>query len=405
MFKPITSRVNKIVRFFDGEKINSELLSAILLYLIITPIDAILYMQWINTMSDYTWIAGAVIYPLFGLIFFAIPTLIMQHKKYILDKLPTCIAEKFDKNIEEITQDQINYPKFQLVQIGSMDSASSILGALSAPFISIMLNVIVGKLTLPMTMLTSYIFLGKRYKKYNYLGVITTMFGIFVAAIPKLYLHNTNTDPIWLLIYVCSLIPSVASYIIKELYLTQHTNANSWYMNTIISVYQVFIGICSLALLKLPIPSFYVADMGKYISGSINCQIIGRYSLLYLLTFQIFGTVANILMFKIIKKGSSVIFIMINTIKMPITALMGFFLISFRVITYTEEQKFIITWLDIVGLILIIIGACLYTSTKEKTIDDVPQDNKYKLLETLEHNDDSDSDDEKQILLREIVEC
>lgn len=410
MFKPITSRINKLVRLFDGEKINSELLTAILMYLIITPVDAILYMQWINTMSEYTWMAGAVIYPLFGLFFFAIPTMIMQNKKYILDRMkssryiPAIISDKFNIYCNEITQEQLEYPKIQLAQIGSMDSMGSILGALSTPFISIMLNVIVGKLTLPMTMFTSYIFLGKRYKKYHYLGVTTTMFGILVAAIPKLYLHNTNTEPIWLLLFICSLIPGVASYIIKEIYLTQYKDADSWYMNTIISIYQVGIGICSLALLKLPIPTLYVADMGKYVGDSLRCQFYScKYSLLYLLTFQVFGTIANILMFKIIRKGSSVTFIMINTIKTPITALMGFFLIYFRVITYTQEQKFVITWLDIISLILIIIGAVQYTSAKEKINDDIVQDDKYKLLESIEQ--DVDSDDEKQILLNEIIEC
>lgn len=407
MFKPITSRINKLVRLFDGEKINPELLTAIMMYLIITPIDAILYMQWINTMSEYTWMAGAVIYPLFGLLFFAIPTVIMQNKKYILDKMkssqyvPVVVANKFDMYVDEITQEQMEYPKFQLAQIGSMDSMGSILGALATPFISIMLNVIIGKLTLPMTMFASYFFLNKKYKKYHYLGVITTMFGILVSAIPKLYLHNTNTEPIWLLLFVCSLAPGVVSYIIKEIYLTQYKNADSWYMNTIISIYQVCIGICSLALLKLPIPTLHVADMGKYIGDSLQCQFYScKYSLLYLLMFQVFGTVANILMFKIIRKGSAVTFIMINTIKTPITALMGFFLIYFRVITYTAEQKFVITWLDIISLILIIIGAIQYTSVKEKT-NDIAEN--YKLLDDLECDDDDD--DEQQIVLNQITEC
>jgi hypothetical protein len=205
---------------------------------------------------------------------------------------------------------------------------------------------------------------------------------------------------------MCSLVPGVVSYIIKEIYLTQHKNADSWYMNTIISIYQVIIGICSLALLKLPIPALYVDNMGKYIGDSLSCQLFGygstcKYSLLYLLTFQVFGTIANILMFQIIRKGSSVTFIMINTIKTPITALMGFFLIYFRVITYTKEQKFVITWLDIVSLILIIIGAIQYTSSKEKTNADTVINEDYKLLEGV----DIDDDEEKQIILNEIVEC
>lgn len=410
--KPITKKLNQLLKMFGGTKMNSDLMSSILSYLVVTPIDAILYYQWINTLQDYTWIAGAVFYPLFGFLYFLIPTLVARHKKYLLKKMENSnyissyFVNKFNYYIEEITDEQINYPKLELVEIGSMDSLGSILGALSTPFISIMLNVIVSKLTLPMTMLASYIFLNKHYKKNHYFGVTTTLFGIMVAAIPKLYMGNTETHPIWLMLFICSLIPSVASYIIKELYLTRYTDANSWYMNSVISVFQIGFGLLSLALLKLPIPSFQVEDMGKYIGDAIKCQFgnteIGeqcKYSLLYMLAFQIFGTIANILMFNIIRKGSSVTFIMVNTIKTPITAIMGFVLICFRVITYTNEQKFVITWLDIVSLILILIGAMQYTSQSEKT--EISED--YKLLNTKEVKDDSD--EENEIVLNQIVKC
>lgn len=413
MFKHITRGINKLVKFCEGDKINSELLSAIFVYLMITPIDAILYLQWINTMQNYTWVSGAIIYPMFGFLFFAIPTLIMKNKKYILNKMSQCcvisnnILDIFDKSVEEITDEQINYPKKELIQIGCMDSIGSILGALSAPFISIMLNVIFGKLTLPLTMFASYFFLNKKYKKYHYIGVATTIFGILVASIPKFYMTNTKTNPIWLILYILSLIPSVFSYIIKEKYMQKYKNANSWYMNTYISIYQILIGLCSLIFLKFPIPNLYVNNINKYMKNALECQFFGiendcKYSLLYLFVFQIFGTIANQLMFTIIRKGSAVIFIMINTIKTPITALMGFFLIYFRVITYTKEQKFVITWLDIVSLILIIIGAVLYTSSKEKL--NIEND-KYKFL--IETVDDYDSDDQKEneIILNSVGNC
>jgi hypothetical protein len=187
-------------------------------------------------------------------------------------------------------------------------------------------------------------------------------------------MSNSSTNPAWMIGFICSLVPGVASFIIKESYLKKYKNANPWYMNTIICVFQIGIGIMSLILIKLPIPSVYVDDFGLYIKNSLLCQFAGvnsmdgdncKYSLLYLLMFQIFGTAANILMFTIINEGSAVMFIMFNTLKTPITALMGFFLIYYNVISYTKEESFVITWLDVVSLVLVCIGSGFYAIKKE----------------------------------------
>lgn len=356
--------------------------TAIIAYLLITPIDAILYLQWINTMANYKWIAGGVICPVLGFLFFFFPTLFLLYKKQIISFFDTKCHKNFVsdyvtynlKSMEGIKKHSMNYPNFELAQIGCMDSLGGIMSALSIPFISIMLNVITSKLVLPLTMIASYIFLKKRYFLSHYFGVGLTIFGVLVAAIPKLVIGNSSTNPAWMMVFICSLIPGVASFIIKESYLKKYKDSNPWYMNTIICVFQIGIGIMSLVLIKLPIPGVYVDDFGLYIKNSLSCQFAGvnsmdgdncKYSLLYLLMFQIFGTAANILMFTIINEGSAVMFIMFNTLKTPITALMGFFLIYYNVISYTKEESFVITWLDVVSLVLVCIGSGFYAMKKE----------------------------------------
>lgn len=364
-------------------KMNPALVSAILAYLIITPIDAVLYLQWINSMSNYKWIAGGIIYPFFGLLFFAVPTL---YKIFIKDINTNC-------------------PKNDLAKIGLMDSLGSIMAALSIPFISIMLNVVTSKLVLPMTMFASYFLLKKKYLWTHYAGVTITIFGVFAAAIPKMVMGNENTNPGAMIVFICSLIPGVASFIIKEMYLKENPNSDSWYMNTIISVFQVGVGLITLPLVMLPLPGLGVnpTHFGSYISNSLNCQFGGtnlmdgddcKFSFVYLLAFQLFGTIANILMFAIIREGSAVIFIMINTLKTPITALMGYFLIYYNVIKFTEGESFVITWLDILSLTFVMIGSIFYALNKEVQEGDDEyehleiKDNKHKLLKPLLTFDD-----------------
>lgn len=384
-------------------KMTPTLVSAITAYLIITPIDAILYLQWINTMNNYKWMAGGVIYPGVGLLFFLIPTLFLLNKKntisFFESKMPkNFIFEYFInilKNMDSIKDHTLQYPNLELAGIGCMDALGGIMSGLAITNISIMLNVIISKLVLPITMISSYAVLGKRYLINHYFGVGLTIFGVLVAAIPKLVMGGGETDPVWLIVFVSSLVPAVASFIIKESYLKKYRDANVWYINSIISVFQVGIGIVSLILVKVPIKEIYVEDFGLYIKNSLACQFLGknsmdgddcRFSLLYLFIFQIFGTIANILMFTIIEQGSSVMFIMFNTLKTPITALMGFFLIYYNIISYTKEESFVITWLDIVSLVLVVLGSIFYAMKKEIEPDYDPveiEDTKVTLTDPL----------------------
>lgn len=381
-----------IEKLLGSVDMSPSLVSAIFAYLILTPLDAIIYLQWINTMQNYKFIAGALIFPLIGFFFFLVPTIVLLKKKEIISFLDswcyvnpvtTFITEKIKKT-KGIKPHTLNYPVFDLGLIGSMDSGASTMSALAIPNISIMLNVIISKLVLPLTMASSYIFLGKKYFANHYFGVFLTMFGIIVAAIPKLIMGGGTTNIGWLVLFIFSLFPGVGSFLIKESYLKRYKDANAWYMNSVISLFQIGIGILSLILVKLPIKGIYVDDFGLYVKNSLACQFGGvnsmegdncKYSFLYLMIFQIFGTIANILMFFIIERSSSVTFIMFNTLKTPTVAFCGFFLIYYNVISYTKEESFVITWLDVVSLILVVIGSIFYALKKEIEPDYGQQNN------------------------------
>lgn len=374
MFEWIDNLVYNLKQKLYVNKLNPALVSAIVAYLVITPIDATLYIQWLNSMTNYKWVAGGLIYPFFGLLFFAIPT-----------------AWKMWQN-----DLNTNCPVGDLAKIGLMDSLSSIMAALTIPFISIMLNVIVSKLVLPMTMIASYFVLRKKYLWTHYAGVLITIFGVLSAAVPKFVYETDSPNGTAMFFFVCSLIPGVASYIIKEMYLKENPDADSWYMNTIISVFQVAIGFITLPLVMLPIPGLGVnpEHFGTYIGNALKCQLGGinseegddcRFSFMYLILFQLFGTAANILMFTIIREGSSVIFIMINTLKTPITALMGYFLIYYNVIKFSESESFVLTWLDVVSLVFVLIGSVFYAMNGEKKADEID----YDAVDTKDENNSS----------------
>ncbi len=369
-FECFSSLIGWITQKMYVNKLNSVLVMAIIAYLALTPIDAVLYIEWLNTMTNYKWIAGSLIYPFFGLLFFTVPTLYKMWKGEL----------------------NTNFPIYDLAKIGLMDSLGSIMAALTIPYVSIMLNVIISKLVLPMVMGTSYFVLKKRYVWTHYIGVAITIFGVMTAAIPSLVSGNDNTNGAAMFFFICSLIPGVASYIIKEMYLKENPDADSWYMNTVISLFQVGVGLLTLPLVMLPIPGLNIKpdNFGLYLSNSLKCQLGGtntmdgddcKLSFMYLLLFQLFGTAANILMFVIIKHSSSVTFIMINTLKTPITAMLGFAIIYYNLIKITEGESFTFTWLNVLGLVFVLIGSIFYGLNKEKT----DGEQEYEVIENKEN--------------------
>ena len=70
-------------------------------------------------------------------------------------------------------------------------------------------------------------------------------------------------------------------------------------------------------------------QIGSYFRNATQCQFAGINNkfdddcvnnLLLMIFYQIVSTIINILMFKIIRKGSSTYFVLINSLKIPIQA-------------------------------------------------------------------------------------
>ena len=110
------------------------------------------------------------------------------------------------------------------------------------------------------------------------------------------------------------------------------------------------------------------SDVPEYFLNATKCQFMGlnsldddncQYSLVLLLLYQIVNTVINILMFLIIREGSSVNFIIVNALKSPLTAWLG----SIKYLAGNHRKS--ITSADFFSFIILFIGALVYNENKE----------------------------------------
>lgn len=284
-----------------------------LLLLVLTSGDYILYIRWMQTMKPYKWYAGSFAFPLFGAIGFWIPVWI---RRYVFHIEPH------------------PFPQRKLFMLGTFDSINSILGTYATPYLSVLLMTILDKLGLPLTMIASCLYLGTRYTKSHYLGGFLVLYGVMISFIPDFDKGGQVQKSYWLLLYILSLVPAVASYCYKERHL-KAAPLDIWWMNGWISVWQILFGLCTFPIVLAPLPSgdaVHGDDLGRYFRDATVCQFAETNrnpgdkcegALGLFMGYQLVSTLANLLMFEIIREYSSVVYIVINTLKMPITAWLG----------------------------------------------------------------------------------
>lgn len=357
----------------------------VFLLLTTTSFDYILYLRWIQSMRGYTWLASAVIFPIFGWLFFLVPYLIKSYWK----KPPECRSSSDDGvdplqpshqsqdfyRLSLTTDDDDDETKlkwYQLLYLGLFDSLNSMLGIYATPYLSVVLMTVVDKLAIPMTMLFSMICFKRHYQNLHVVGAFLVIYGVLVKFLPDFIgAVNKNGEPIgqpsqhliWIAIYAASLLPGVASYCFKEHYLQRNARLDIWWVNVWISFWQVVIGLI-VAPVLLTIDSNLIGQdvsLGHYISNGLSCQFSQcAYSLAYMLGYQAISTCCNILMFLLIREESAVAYIILSTLKMPITAWLG----SYHVLVGPAAQA--LGWVDLFSLVGISIGLYLYHLLPEK---------------------------------------
>jgi hypothetical protein len=319
-----------------------------LILVVVTPLDYILYIRWLDGMINYKWFASSFIFPLFGILFFYMGVLFKNLTNRPVKK---CVQKP-------------------LGVMGIMDGIRSLLQSFSAPYLSIIVMTILDKLSLPLLMGCSYCMLNRRYYKSHYLGVFLTVYAVMVSYIPSFSDGKFNEG--WAtFIFIVSIIPGVLSFVFKEKMLDDQ-EVDIWWMNLWISVWQFIFGLVMFPVMLAPLSgsdiTIKVNDVGSYFKDAFKCQFSGINSrpndncennLSYLLIYNIVSTFINIIMFMMIKEGSSTYYMIINTVKLPIQAWLG----SFKSIAGSNYAPININ--NLFSFVLLAVSTVVYNNKKE----------------------------------------
>ena len=108
---------------------NSKLLFYLVIFLSTTCFDNIINARWLDTMQNYTIFAGAILFPLSGILFFAIPMIYLIKTGKINQYNSTNIVSRKD-----------------LFIIALFDSIHSVIQSIPTPYLTIIsMNIFLNK--------------------------------------------------------------------------------------------------------------------------------------------------------------------------------------------------------------------------------------------------------------------
>ena len=331
----------------------------IVIDLLVAPLDTIIYIQWINSLKNYKLLSGAIICPFIIIPFYFIPFLIYKYKGLL-----TCKST--------------NLSQKKLILLGTFDGIVAILAAVSVPYISICTLIILSRCSLIFTMILSYYFLDRRYLFNHYISLVLTMLCILFNIIPQFIDKNYSnySDPISVCIYIICIFIMVLSYTYKEKYLKDKKELNIFWMNSMISFWQFILGMVIMSLFLIYYIFYEKKSIDLYINNWLNCQFLGinyniddncNKSLLWLILYEFLNTLVNVLMNLILRNGSSLIYLIISTLKTPMTILIGYILITYNVINTTPGQKNQLNYIEYITLAVLMISSYIYYIKPEQS--------------------------------------
>lgn len=332
------------------------------LYLILVQFDNILFIELTYSMIKYKWLLSSIILPLFNIIFFY--NIVLYYK--------------YNNNLKD---ENININKKILFIISFFEYFNNFLYIISITNISYFLNLVLGRTILIILMILNYIFVKRRYKCNHYIGILLTIIGIIFLFIDKVNKNSNNI--IYIIINILSVFMHSISNFIQEKYIKIYNKTNVYWMNLWINIFELIIGIFLFPLMLIPFFNKYIDsnleinNIDKYFKDGFNCLVLNndnycKYSLLWIISYEITYIIIIYIIFNLFKYGSSVYYQILATLKIPISTFISYYLIKYSIIKTTENMNFEINIYDYISLILITFGSFFYIIEREIINEELP---------------------------------
>lgn len=287
-----------------------------------------------------------------------------------------------------ITEEQRHIPKSRFAVMGALDCVSSLMQILAVNFIpNASTLVLLQQSAIPISMVISRLsFKHVRYDAWQIGGAAVVLCGIGIvlapqAASPAVPMADDATDDdsyvssrflpqwVWSVTIILSCIPMALSSVYKEMALGEH-DVDVVFLNGWIAVFQVILSL-PMALPTAVATALPLEEVPRNVINGFKCYV-GVNSVqepaehlvvdacgtapYFVTAFIVFNLVYNVLIVIILKRGSSSLLYLSSTVLVPVNNVM----FSLKFIPGHKPLHFA----DVLGLIVIMFGLCLYRGGK-----------------------------------------
>ena len=248
--------------------------------------------------------------------------------------------------------------------MGVLDGVSSLIVIFMGSKVSGPMMNFLNQAVIPTTMVSSMIFLHRRYRVAHYVGSTVIIVGVLLALWPLLS-KAENAGFGYSLIYLASVIPMALSSVFKEYAL--QVDMDIFYMNFWIALFQFIVAVPFTPLIYMANGTnvseigdnivngleciFRPNDSADRVDETSNCDLAGKVFGIYFAIIVVFNCVILVVM----RLGSSALVWAASTLALPLAALA---FTSEALVGADSVAKF--STYDIIGLAIILLGLVIY---------------------------------------------
>eukprot|EP00968_Pinguiococcus_pyrenoidosus_P026671 scaffold7328_cov314-Pinguiococcus_pyrenoidosus.AAC.10 len=255
--------------------------------------------------------------------------------------------------------------------MGVLDAASSTLGALGGAGTPGQLQTLINQSVIPITILISWLQLGRSFKRHQLVGAVMIVSGCVVGAMGIFKGDDqagatSAVSATAIALFVVSVIPGAFSNVYKETHMKEE-DLNVYVTTTMVSIWQELLGFLFLPLMMLqPFGGLSFLEMQNQMSGGFQCFLgtnpapnpgfecegSGYVFALYVIVNFLY----NITLLLITKRGSAVLLVVSNALALPVTN------VAFTLEIFMGDDAESFTLEDLAGLILVVVGFLTYSA-------------------------------------------
>ena len=303
----------------------SSLTIEVIALILVRAIDQTLYYRIAIGMTGFAWFFSALVLPVAFLVVLT---------PVVLWKIRSGAIPRSD----------LAFPQRKIVALGMFDSLYNVLSTFPVAPLGGPMTVVLSQTVMPLQAACNYIFLKHKYGPLHMVGIFLAVYAVLLRMLPQLTgdeaaSGGTATGVVFIayaILMVVSNIPSALGNVYKEAVL-KHAQLNEWYLNVWVAVWQLLFGILTVWTVWIPGQEDYVApgDMLSHIRDGFQCflghapsadALCGKNDTaspgVLFLFFIGFNIAYNLLVLRVIKRGTSTLMVVASAVRLPLVDIM-----------------------------------------------------------------------------------